>query len=149
MRIAIPMFGARVSPRFDIAPSLLLVSASDGVVQDRTVESLDSVHGPHRIGLLLGREVDVLLCGGIRRCDYFSILNAGIEIYPGLIGEAQDVLDAFLCGGLPKGGVIGSLITVGPRRQRQRAGRRGSGYGSTGQAARRPRQRGSRNPGAN
>jgi predicted Fe-Mo cluster-binding NifX family protein len=148
MRIAIPMFGARVSPRFDSAPSLLLVSASDGAVQDETVESMEDVRGSGRIELLSGHGVDVLLCGGIRRCDYFSIVAAGIEVYPGLMGEAQDVLDAFLCGGLPKGDVIGSLIPVGPRRQRERAGRRRSGLRSRGQAPRKPRQRGSSNTGA-
>jgi predicted Fe-Mo cluster-binding NifX family protein len=131
MKIAIPMFGTKVSPRFDSAPSLLLVGASDGAVQNRMVESLEGIHGQHRIGLLSALGTDVLLCGGIRRCDYFSIVDAGIEIYSGLIGEAKDVLDAFLCGCLPKGGVSGSLIPIGPRRQQQRARQRGR-RGDTG-----------------
>jgi predicted Fe-Mo cluster-binding NifX family protein len=128
MRIAIPTFGTRVSPRFDSAPSLLLISTDGGAIQNRTVESMQDVYGHQRISLLSEAGADVLLCGGIRRCDYFSILNAGIDVYAGLMGRVEDILDAFLNGALPKGGVSGSPIAVGPRRRRQRAGGRGRGY---------------------
>ncbi len=143
MRIAIPMFGTRVSPRFDNAPSLMIVSASDGAILDRSIESMDDIYGQHRIGLLSGGGAEVLLCGGIRRCDYFAILDAGIEIYPGLMGEAEDVLDAFLQGRLPKGEVSGPPISVGPRRRRKRARQPARRYESLRGIPRRLRQRGS------
>ena len=123
MKIAIPMFGHRVSPRFDSAPSVLLVGVDRGALLGRTQQSLEGVIGWRRVALLTGQNVNVLLCGGIRRSDYFSIVNAGIEVYPGLLGEADDVLDAFLRGDLSKNGFCGGLIPVAPSRQRRRAGR--------------------------
>ena len=132
MNIAIPKFGTRVSPRFDTAPSVLLVRANSGSVEERTELSLTQLGSWRRAGLLSGHEIDVLLCGGIRQCDYFSIVSQGIEVYPGLIGEVEDVLEVFLQGGLSKDGFCGGLIPVSPRRQR-----RGIGRGSTRQTGRR------------
>jgi predicted Fe-Mo cluster-binding NifX family protein len=134
MNIAIPMFGTRVSPRFDGAPSVLLVRVTNGAIHGRVTESMEHVGGWQRARLLAGHNVDVLLCGGIRQSDYFSIVNAGIEVYPGLMGEADEVLDAYLKGNLSKASFCGAFTPAAPLRRRFRAGRcqRGRGYGGSG-----------------
>lgn len=134
MNIAIPMFGTRVSPRFDGAPSVLLVRVANGAVHGRVTESMEHVDGWQRARLLAGHNVDVLLCGGIRQSDYFSIVNAGIEVYPGLMGEADEVLDAYLKGNLSKASFCGAFTQAAPLRRRFRAGRcrNGGGYGGLG-----------------
>ena len=123
MNIAIPMFGTRVSPRFDSAPSVLLVRVTNGAVHARVSESLENVQGWQRAGLLAGHKVEVLLCGGIRQSDYFTIVNAGIDVYPGLMGEADEVLEAFLKGALSKASFCGAFAPPARGRRRLRAGR--------------------------
>lgn len=134
MDIAIPVFGTRVSPRFDGAPSILLIRVTNGAVHGRATESMEDVGGWQRTRLLAGHNVDVLLCGGIRQSDYFSIVNAGIEVYPGLMGEVDEVLDAYLKGRLSKASFCGAFTPAVPLRRRLRAGRcrRGRGYGGLG-----------------
>lgn len=129
MNIAIPVFGNRVSPRFDSAATFLLVRVDDGVVRERTERPMRDAQGWRRTGLLTGDNVDVLLCGGIRQCDYFSIAEAGIDVYPGLIGETDEILEAFLKGEISKEGFCGGLLPVMARRRRHGDGRCGNGQG--------------------
>lgn len=141
MNIAIPMFGTRVSPRFDGAPSVLLVRVANGAVHGRATESMENVGGWQRARLLAGHNVDVLLCGGIRQSDYFSLVNAGIEVYTGLMGEADEVLGAYLKGHLSKASFCGAFTPVVPLRRRLRAGRCGRGRGYGGLGTERPNSR--------
>jgi predicted Fe-Mo cluster-binding NifX family protein len=59
---------------------------------------MELLHWRRRLGLLKKKQVDLLLCGGIRRRDCFSLINAGIDIRAGLMGEVDDILQAFLRG---------------------------------------------------
>jgi predicted Fe-Mo cluster-binding NifX family protein len=125
MNIAIPVFGSRVSPRFDGAASFLLIRVEDGIVRERAERPMYDTQGWRRIEILAGNKVDVLLCCGIRQCDYYSIANAGIDVYPGLMGETEEVLEAFLKGEISRNGAHGDLPPV-TTRWRKRGGRRGN-----------------------
>ena len=118
MIVGIPVFGNRVSPRFDGAPALLLVDVSNGDVTPNKERSMIDARGWQSAEFLKSRRVEVLLCGGIRRCDYFSILDSGIEVYPGLMGEVDEILDTFLRGELTRGDLCGHAES--PRSQRRR-----------------------------
>jgi predicted Fe-Mo cluster-binding NifX family protein len=127
MNIAIATFHNRVSPRFDFAPAYLLVRVIDGVVQERSERSMQGVPDSRRAELLAGDNVAVLLCGGIRRSDFSSITQVGIEVYPGLMGETDDILRAFLRGELPRDkSWFGPLRRGTKRRRRGRGGNRQS-----------------------
>ena len=125
MRLALPMFGEKISPRFDCAARLLIVEVQGGAIRGRREESIEQIHRQSRIGFLLERKVNVLLCGGIRRRDYFSFVNAGIDVYAGLTGEAEDVLEAFLNGRIPRINSGGSLTVFHQRRGKGWGRRRG------------------------
>jgi|GEM_PF-1506657 len=98
MRIAIPIYGERVSPRIDCASSFLVVEAGSG--------SMDDVHevqtkGPELcelFALLLQERIDVVVCGGIRREDRLALETAGIEVNGEWVGDVQDVLKSFASG---------------------------------------------------
>jgi len=141
MNIAIPIFRERISPRFDTAARFLLVEVENGVVNRRAEQAVEEDARCRRTEFLLRNRVDVLLCGGIRQCDYFSVVSAGIDVYPGLIGETNDVLDAFLSGEISKDGFCGAFIPVPPRRYRGR----NHGYGKARRSGRR-RARGAFGP---
>ena len=118
MNIAIPIFGNRVSPRFDSAAAFLLIRVNNGIVRERTERPMQGARGCRRTELLTGDDVDVLLCGGIRQCDYYSVADAGIDVYPGLMGETNEVLEAFLRGEISKEGFCGGSLPVMARRKR-------------------------------
>ena len=98
MLVVIPIFGTRISPRFDCAPHLVFFDLREGTISDRREESIAHLHWRSRITLIVERKVDVLLCGGIRRCDIFLLAESGIDVRAGLVGAVDDVLNAFMRG---------------------------------------------------
>lgn len=98
MLVAVPIFGARISPRFDCAPCLLFFDLGEGITLDRREEAIGHLQWRMRIRLVVDRGVNVLLCGGIRRCDYLFLVNSGIDVRAGLVGMVDDVLAAFMRG---------------------------------------------------
>jgi predicted Fe-Mo cluster-binding NifX family protein len=129
MNIAIPTFRSRVSPRFDLAASLLIVQVQGNRILGRGEERLDNIYGWRRVRFLTSRNVNVVLCGGIRRCDYFAIVDSGIDVYAGLMGEIDDVLEGFLRGDIVTNGNGHALPGRGWQQARWRGGRRGPGRG--------------------
>lgn len=90
MKIAIALFGDEVSPRFDCCTGLRFVS------DDGSEENLDlrGQTATARMSEVLKRHPSQLLCGGIRRCDLFLLLESGIQVIEGLCGDASVALDA-------------------------------------------------------
>jgi predicted Fe-Mo cluster-binding NifX family protein len=100
VKIAIPTFGARVSPRFDCAQSVLVVTVEDGT-PSKPQELLASGWAPHqRINKLLELGVDTVLCGGIDCWSVESLQSAGVTIYGWVTGEIEGALAALLSGDL-------------------------------------------------
>ena len=108
MKIAIPLFGTRISPRFDHTKKFLLVTAENGNIIERQVLLTEGWTSFTRIKRLRELGIDTLICSGI---DCFSArqLNFnGIRIYSWVTGEAEDALRCFLRGGLEPGDMVGS-----------------------------------------
>ncbi len=103
MRVAIPLYQNRVAPRFGFASEFLLVELKSKQEVDRQTLRLE-VENPERVAEHLAHEgVDLVLSGGMNM-DYqreFRLRNIGV-IW-GVIGEAEDVLAAFLRGKLYAG----------------------------------------------
>ncbi len=99
-KIAIPTFATRVSPRFDYARSILVVSVDDekpSVRQEITVPNWT----PHvRINKLLDLDVDTVVCGGIDCWSVAKLQSAGVTVYGWVTGEVEDALTALFQGDL-------------------------------------------------
>jgi predicted Fe-Mo cluster-binding NifX family protein len=100
VKIAIPLFNSRVSPRFDFAGRLLCVTIADGKIIERQEFSLINFDTIKRISLLCELKVDVMLCGGISSFAQRFIQSRGIEVIPLVQGEVEKVLDLFINGNL-------------------------------------------------
>jgi predicted Fe-Mo cluster-binding NifX family protein len=100
MKIAVPTFGDRVSPRFDCAVSFLLVTVDHGEISEPRI--LDaSTWAPHdRISRLIALDVDTVLCGGIDRWSSESLQSVGIALYGWVAGTIEESLDALIRGEL-------------------------------------------------
>ena len=100
MKIAIPTFGTRVSPRFDCAQEIAIVTVDEGRHSER-LQLAASDWPPHeRIHRLLQLGVDTVICGGIDRWSVASLQSAGVTVYGWVTGEVEDALSALLQGDL-------------------------------------------------
>ena len=66
MKIAIPLFNERVSPRFEFASRLLLATVEDRRVIEQEELMLKGYDLFQRSALLKELAVDILICGGIQ-----------------------------------------------------------------------------------
>ena len=100
MKVAVPTFGDRVSPRFDCAVSFLVATVDKGDISDRLV--LDaSEWAPHeRINRLVALGVDVVVCGGIDCWSAESLRSVGVSLYGWVAGTIEESLDALVRGEL-------------------------------------------------
>jgi predicted Fe-Mo cluster-binding NifX family protein len=98
MRIAIPTYGERVSPRIDCAGSFLVVEAEKGTMNDIHEAWAEGSELHCLFDLLVRERIDVVLCGGIGREDRVALETAGIEVNWGWAGDVKDVLKGFVSG---------------------------------------------------
>lgn len=121
MRVAIPTFGADISPRFCFAREMIVIELAARAEVERISVQLGDTSWPERLAILTAQQVDVLLCGGFPR-RYLPVAEAsGIQVVVGLVGTVEEVLSAF------RNGTVNELIVF----PRQGAGRgRGSSRGA-------------------
>jgi predicted Fe-Mo cluster-binding NifX family protein len=141
MKIAIPSFGNRVSPRFDCAEGVLLVSVDQGQPSNREELAFSGLAPHERINRLAEHGVDTVVCGGIDCWSVQSLQSAGITVYGWVAGEIEEALAALLAGNL------GTDLTAnggGRRGCRWFPGEDGSASQTMGQGMKGRRARGSR-----
>ncbi len=108
MKIAIPAFHSKVSPRFDTAQEWVLLEVIDGHVINRERQPLQAYSAAGKIKKLLEQGVDTLICGGIDRLSQQQIAFNRIEVYSWVTGEIDDAMSCFLRNGLNSGTILGS-----------------------------------------
>lgn len=106
MKVAIPIFGPRVSPRFDFAPALLIYTLQNRKVIERTEIPLNAWNLWQRLEKMKEWQVQILICGGIDGKSERMLKSQQIEVIPWIAGEAENVLQAFLKGKLQAGMVV-------------------------------------------
>lgn len=98
MRIAVPIWEDKISPLLDTASKLLILET---IGQNKISPVEVDLKGQdiwRRCFQIQKLEVDVLICGGVTR-PFFDLLEAsGIDLIPGISGDIQDVLEAYLKG---------------------------------------------------
>jgi predicted Fe-Mo cluster-binding NifX family protein len=106
MKVAIPVFGHRVSPRFDFAPGLILFTLENGKIVEREELSLTPWSPWQRVERLRELQVQTVICGGIDGDSENMLLQHRIQVISWIAGEAQEALDAFLKGTLQSGATM-------------------------------------------
>jgi predicted Fe-Mo cluster-binding NifX family protein len=97
MNIAIPIHGNRVMPRFGYTREIIVVTVEDGrIVSRKRVK----ITWQTFLSLLASERVSALICGGIHPRFQEMIERQNIQLVWGVIGEWQDVLQAYLDGTL-------------------------------------------------
>lgn len=100
MLLAIPLFGPRVSPRFDHAQRLMLVTLENSRVTSREEILLEPLAGWQRVEKLKDLKVDIVICGGIDRESACRLGEHHIRVISLVSGDAARVLRDFKAGRL-------------------------------------------------
>jgi predicted Fe-Mo cluster-binding NifX family protein len=118
MKLAIMLYGTRVSPRFGYSQTVMIVEVSgQEEIRRKTLDADD--YYPEQIPLVLGKEgVEVVISGGVNKHFQDLFRSQGIQVMWGIIGEADDALAAFKAGQLAPG--MGCCPEGRRPRQRQR-----------------------------
>ena len=126
MKLAIPVFRTRVSPRFDCAQSVLIVTIDEGKIADRKEIIVGQRHPLERVKTLVDYGVKVLICGGIDDFTAHQCNVSGIDLVPWVTGETETIL-SYYCKGKLQPGMM--LCPGGGRRYRFGKGKGGRGMG--------------------
>jgi predicted Fe-Mo cluster-binding NifX family protein len=98
--IAIPNCQGRVSPVFDVAARLLLVTRRRGREVERKELVLNPLPPEGLARSVAELRVDVLLCAALSEPLLRALERSGVRVKPHLCGEVESVLRAFDCGQL-------------------------------------------------
>lgn len=98
MRVAIPVWQARVSPVFDTAGRLLIFDLENGHKVSRTEQPIAGLSMRGRVNRLAELNVDELLCGAISRPLAGMIAASGIKVIPWMSGDVEEVVAWYLDG---------------------------------------------------
>lgn len=100
MRIAVPYENGMVYQHFGRTEQVKVYDAEDGkIVSEQIMDTQGHGHGA-LAGFLAGLNVQALICGGIGGGARMALAEAGITLYGGVSGSADDAVKALLAGDL-------------------------------------------------
>jgi predicted Fe-Mo cluster-binding NifX family protein len=103
MKIAIPIYENRISPRFDFSPEMWIVEVERGEVVRQEKLSTATLNLPQRLEQVTSNGVDKLICGGIDSFSRNQLGSRGIDVVQDVIGDAGIVIDLLMRGRLRPG----------------------------------------------
>ena len=105
-RVLIPLFKNEVAPRFDLASEAMITEVGEDGVVGRTEDFLLPHAGAEGLcDLILRKDVDVVVCGGIEEEYYHYLRWRRVEVLDNVAGLARDAMTRLALGQL-KGGEI-------------------------------------------
>ncbi len=100
MKIAVTYENGEIFAHFGHTEKFKLYTVENGeVVSSKVVDTNGSGHGALAL-FLRNFGVDTLICGGIGAGAQQALANAGIKLYGGVSGEADEAVEALLNGTL-------------------------------------------------
>lgn len=100
MKIAITYQNGEIFQHFGHSQQFKIYEIENNqIVDTQIIDTNDSGHGA-LAGLLARNGVSLLICGGIGAGAQMALLEAGIRLYGGISGYADDAVAAYLAGKL-------------------------------------------------
>ena len=100
MRIAVTYENGMIFQHFGHTQQFKVYDVQDGkIVASEVVDTMGSGHGA-LAGVLTALNADVLICGGIGGGAQMALREAGIQLYGGCSGSADEAVAALLAGNL-------------------------------------------------
>ncbi len=134
MKVAIPIRNGRVSPVFDAASRVVVFDFEGGEPVGRTEFSIREDGPGAKAEILQDLGVTTLICGAISNHAARFVRRCGIELLPWIVGEVDDVIEAYCNDSLGTEGFTmpGCGRGRGAGRGRRRAGGGGGSRGGAG-----------------
>jgi predicted Fe-Mo cluster-binding NifX family protein len=107
MKIAIPVFQTKISPRFDSTQGFILLHIEESSVLEREKLTTEGWPVSAKLKQLVDLEVDTVICGGIDVKSMQQLNSNGIRVYSWITGEVDDAIACFLRRGLESGIILG------------------------------------------
>lgn len=96
MKLAITIWGNRISPVFDSAKKLMIVSIYDSKIASRTYENCDNYDLLQIVSTLAMHKVKLLICGAITRNQTARIESNGIQVLSFISGHLDKILATYI-----------------------------------------------------
>jgi predicted Fe-Mo cluster-binding NifX family protein len=103
MKIAIPIYENRISPRFDFSPEMWIVEVERSKFVGQEKFFTANLNLPQRLEQITSNGVDKLICGGIDSFSRNQLGSRGIDVVQDVIGDAKIVIELFMRGRLRPG----------------------------------------------
>jgi len=92
MKIAVALFGRRISPHFGSSSKVLLLEVQEGVIREKNTRDVGG-EGPMEMARRLVKlGVEGLICGGIQRSCKEWLISKGVAVMDNQKGEAERFL---------------------------------------------------------
>ena len=95
MRIAVTIWGNRVSPVFDAAKTLLIADIENRVIMKKNYISFDPGSPEGLIKLLKKIKISILVCGAISTSPADLFVENGIKLISFVTGNAIEFMETF------------------------------------------------------
>ena len=101
MRLALTTWNGRISPVFDVARRVEVVDIEGGRIVGRREAELPGTDPRAQANGLAAVGPEVLICGALSQPMAATLADTGIRVVPFTAGAVEEVLAAWLSGGLP------------------------------------------------
>lgn len=102
MKVAVTYENGEVFQHFGRTPAFKVYEISDGkVISSEVVDTNGTGHGA-LAGFLEDIGAEVMICGGIGGGAIAAMSAAGIKVYAGASGAADDAVSSYVAGTLPE-----------------------------------------------
>lgn len=104
MRIAVTIAkDGSIFQHFGRSEEFKIYDIKEKRIVNSLVISTNGVSHGALVGFLMEAHVDVLICGGLGRGARVALNESGVELYPGIKGNVDDVIQLYLHDALTKG----------------------------------------------
>lgn len=105
MKVAVTYENGNVFGHFGRTENFKVYEVENGEVVSSEIVGSDGVGHEALAYLLAEKDIDVLICGGMGAGAQAALADAGLEVYAGVSGSADEAVEAFLKGELVDAGV--------------------------------------------
>ncbi|MFC1474998.1 DUF1847 domain-containing protein [bacterium] len=113
MRVAIPLYGTRISPRFFYSDRMLIANVADGALSSKKIVRTNGTVENDWLKHLSELGVDVFVCGGADSEFLKEANTRGVKVISNVAGDVDEVVSEFLAGRLRSGHGLFRTVETG------------------------------------
>lgn len=95
-KIAMTVWGGRISPVFDSARTLLIVELVDDEIGSLSFQEFDPDRPMQLVQMLRDQDIMIVICGAVSEGPAHILETAGLELIPFIAGSVKEVVKTFL-----------------------------------------------------